>query len=69
LLPPISIIDFDWYISIIDKFLQENSFKLIYDLSQLDIELSRKKFGVKSPYFYKAITAGELEEFDALDEY
>jgi hypothetical protein len=45
--------------------------ELIYDLSQLDIELSRfeKKFGVKSPDFYKAITAGELEEFDALDEY
>lgn len=44
---------------------------LISDMTQLEGELSRfeKKFGVKSGDFYRAITAGELEEFDALDEY
>jgi hypothetical protein len=45
--------------------------ELIQDISQLEMELSRfeKKFGVKSIDFYQAITAGELDEFDALDEY
>lgn len=44
---------------------------LISDMTQLEGELSRfeKKFGVKSGDFYRAMTAGELEEFDALDEY
>ena len=28
-----------------------------------------EKFGVKSEDFYQAMTRGELEEFDALDEY
>jgi len=38
---------------------------------RLERELSRfeKKFGVKSAEFYHAISSGELEEFDALDEY
>jgi hypothetical protein len=45
--------------------------ELMQDISQLEMELSRfeKKFGVKSVDFYQAITAGELDEFDALDEY
>jgi len=45
--------------------------ELIHDMSQLDTKLSQfeEKFGVKSSDFYKAINAGELEEFDALDEY
>lgn len=44
---------------------------LISDMIQLETELSRfeKKFGVKSGDFYQAITTGELDEFDALDEY
>jgi len=44
---------------------------LISDMIQLETELSRfeKSFGVKSGDFYRAITTGELEEFDALDEY
>jgi hypothetical protein len=44
---------------------------LISDMSQLEAQLSRfeKKFGVKSEDFYQAITAGQLDEFDALDEY
>jgi len=44
---------------------------LIQDMTQIELEVSRfeKKFGVKSLDFYKAIMAGELEEFDALDEY
>jgi len=45
--------------------------ELIHDMSKLNTELSdfEQKFGVKSPEFYQAITAGELEEFDALDDY
>jgi len=45
--------------------------ELIHDMSKLNVELSNfeQKFGVKSPEFYQAITAGELEEFDALDDY
>lgn len=44
---------------------------LISDMIQLEVTLSRfeKRFGVKSGDFYRAITTGELEEFDALDEY
>lgn len=44
---------------------------LISDMAQLETGLSQfeKKFGVKSSDFYRAITTGELEEFDALDEY
>lgn len=44
---------------------------LISDMTQLEIEFSRfeKNFGVKSSDFYQAITTGELDEFDALDEY
>ena len=44
---------------------------LISDMSQLEAELSgfEKQFGVKSGDFYQAITTGELDEFDALDEY
>ena len=45
--------------------------ELISDMSQLEAEFSRfeKNFGVKSSDFFQAITAGELDEFDALDEY
>ncbi|RME45026.1 MAG: hypothetical protein D6796_11040 [Caldilineae bacterium] len=44
---------------------------LISDMTRLEAELSRfeQKFGVKSDDFYRAITSGELDEFDALDEY
>jgi hypothetical protein len=45
--------------------------ELIQDMTQLEAELRRfkEKFGVKSAEFYRSITTGELEEFDALDEY
>jgi|GEM_PF-892061 len=45
--------------------------KLVKDLSKLEAELSRfeTKFGVKSQEFYEAMTRGDLEEFDALDDY
>jgi hypothetical protein len=45
--------------------------KLVQDLIKLEAELGRfeTKFGVKSQEFYKAMTSGDLEEFDALDEY
>ena len=44
---------------------------LISDMIQLETQLSRfeKSFGVKSSDFYQAMTKGELEEFDALDDY
>jgi hypothetical protein len=44
---------------------------LISDMVQLEAECSRfeTQFGVKSSDFFQAMTAGELEEFDALDEY
>jgi len=44
---------------------------LISDMSQIETELNRfeKQFGVKSSDFDRAITGGELEEFDALDDY
>jgi len=45
--------------------------KLVRDLSQLEAELSRfeTRFGVKSQEFYEAMMRGDLEEFDALDDY
>jgi len=45
--------------------------ELIQDMTQLEADLRRfeERFGVKSAEFYRAITAGELDEFDALDEY
>ena len=44
---------------------------LIQDMSRLEAEFRRfeEKFGVKSAEFYRAINNGELDEFDALDEY
>jgi len=44
--------------------------ELIQDMTKLEMEMRRfeEKFGVKSNEFYRA-TAGELEEFDELDEY
>jgi hypothetical protein len=45
--------------------------ELIADMIRLEAKLHRFEiqFGVRSADFYKAITQGELEEFDALDEY
>lgn len=45
--------------------------ELIQDMARLEAELRRfeETFGVKSAEFYRAIVEGELEEFDALDEY
>jgi hypothetical protein len=45
--------------------------KLVRDLSKLEAELSRfeTRFGIKSQEFYEAMTRGDLEEFDALDDY
>ena len=45
--------------------------KLVRDLSKLEAELSRFEthFGIKSQEFYEAMTRGDLEEFDALDDY
>ncbi|MCP4352853.1 MAG: hypothetical protein GY795_45965 [Desulfobacterales bacterium] len=45
--------------------------ELIENMTLLETEFMRfeKKFGVKSYEFYQAITAGELDEFDTLDEY
>lgn len=44
---------------------------LISDMNQLEAEFSRfeKNFGVKSSDFFQAMISGELDEFDALDEY
>jgi hypothetical protein len=44
---------------------------LLTDIGKLDAELNRyeRKFGVKSDDFYAAMMRGDLEEFDALDEY
>ena len=44
---------------------------LISDMAQLEVQFSHfeKIFGVKSQDFFRAITAGELDEFDALDDY
>jgi hypothetical protein len=45
--------------------------ELLKDMSRLEAELSRfeTRFGVKSQDFYAAMMRGDLEEFDALDEY
>jgi len=45
--------------------------ELIEDMSRLEMKLHtfETKFGVKSADFYEAMTRGELEEFEALDEY
>ena len=45
--------------------------KTVNDLSKLEGELSHfeTKFGVKSQEFYEAMMRGDLEEFDALDDY
>ena len=45
--------------------------ELIQNMAQLEADLRRfeERFGVKSGDFHRAITAGELDEFDALDEY
>lgn len=45
--------------------------ELIEDIAGIETELMRyeKKFGVKSPEFYKAVTSGELDKFDALDDF
>lgn len=44
---------------------------LLQDMIRLEVQLSsfETKFGVKSSDFYTAMMAGELDEFDALDEY
>ncbi len=45
--------------------------QLIGDMSIIETQLINyeKKFGVRSPEFYQAITSGELDEFDDLDDY
>ena len=45
--------------------------ELLKDMCRLETELSRfeTRFGVKSQDFYAAMMHGDLEEFDALDEY
>jgi len=45
--------------------------KLVKDLNRLEADLGRfeTRFGVKSQEFYEAMMRGDLEEFDALDEY
>ena len=45
--------------------------RLVKDLSKLEAELSRfeTRVGVKSQEFYEAMMRGDLEEFDALDNY
>ena len=44
---------------------------LIREMSKLEADLSRfeTRFGVKSHEFYEAMMRGDLEEFDALDDY
>jgi hypothetical protein len=45
--------------------------ELIGDMNRLESVLMRheKHFGIKSAEFYQAISSGELDEFDAFDEY
>jgi hypothetical protein len=45
--------------------------ELVEDMSRLETELHRfeTQFGVRSPDFYEAMMRGDMEEFDALDEY
>lgn len=44
---------------------------LLKNMKQLETELSQfeLKFGVNSQEFYRAMTNGDLEEFDELDDY
>ncbi len=44
---------------------------LLKDMVKLETELGHfeAQFGVKSEDFYAAMVSGDLEEFDALDEY
>jgi hypothetical protein len=44
---------------------------LIQEMNRLESQLSRfeMRFGVKSAEFHQAMLAGELDEFDALDEH
>ncbi len=44
---------------------------LLSDMRQLENELANfeAQFGVRSSDFYQAIMAGDLEEFDTLDDY
>lgn len=44
---------------------------LLKDIGRLESELNvfETRFGVKSDDFYAAMMRGDLEEFDALDEY
>lgn len=45
--------------------------QVIEDISLIETRLIHyeKKFGVRSREFYQAITNGELDEYDALDDY
>lgn len=45
--------------------------ELLQDMRRLEAELGRfeTRFGVRSPDFYAAMVRGDLEEFDALDDY
>lgn len=45
--------------------------ELVRNMIQLESELNRfeKQFGIRSQDLYVAMTNGELEEFDALDEH
>jgi hypothetical protein len=44
---------------------------VLQDMSRLEAQLSsfETRFGVKSGDFYTAMMAGELDEFDALDDF
>lgn len=44
---------------------------VIQDMNRLEKELGsfESRFGVKSAEFYEAMNNGELEEFDALDDF
>lgn len=44
---------------------------LLHDMTELENELHHfeLEFGVRSADFYQALMRGDLEEFDALDEY
>lgn len=45
--------------------------ELLQDIRKLETELARfeARFGVRSHDFYTAMVRGDLEEFDALDDY
>jgi hypothetical protein len=45
--------------------------ELVRNMSRLEKELGQfeSQFGIKSPEFYTAMMTGELEDYDALDEY